>query len=148
MNDYDTALARVRAYAKKIRDGERAADQESLDRAADLAFLYEDRRWVEEEAAAGRAPKTTMFRGRPVDPAAKHRFGTWLYNRGDLGPSQTTRLLKANEWRQTYSASRGISALQLAAPGARIEYSDDAKRVIDDIVDEINQEPVRIHGIA
>lgn len=34
------------------------------------------------------------------------------------------------------------SALQLAAPGARIEYSDGARRVIDDIVSEINAEPV------
>jgi len=40
------------------------------------------------------------------------------------------------------------SALQLAAPGARIEYSDAAKRVIDDIVSEINAETDRVVGIA
>lgn len=35
------------------------------------------------------------------------------------------------------------SALQLAAPGARISYGDDAKRVIDDLVSIINAEPER-----
>jgi len=34
------------------------------------------------------------------------------------------------------------SALQLASPGARIEYSDEGRRVIDDIVSEITVEPV------
>jgi hypothetical protein len=110
-DEYQLALDRVRAYAEKIRMGERAADQESLDRAADLARIYEDKRWIAEEAAAGRAPKTETFRGRPNDPAARHRFGTWLYKHGGLGPSQTTRLLKANDWRQTYSAVGGLKTL-------------------------------------
>jgi len=110
-HDYEAALARVFEYAEKIRAGERAADQESLDRAEDLALIYEDKRWVEEEAAAGRAPKTETYRGRPNDPAARHRFGTWLHKRGGLGPSQTTKLLKVRDWRSTYSSTRGISAL-------------------------------------
>jgi hypothetical protein len=40
------------------------------------------------------------------------------------------------------------SALQLAAPGARIQYSEDAKRVIDDIVSVVSQESDRPIGIA
>jgi hypothetical protein len=111
MSAYDDALDRVRAYAQKISEGERAADRESLDRAADLAMLYEDKRWIEEEAAAGRAPKTKVHNGRPVDPAAQHRFGTWLYHKGELGPRQTTKLLKAHDWVQSYSSTRRISAL-------------------------------------
>jgi len=109
--DYETALARVRAYAEKIREGEKVADQESLDRAADLSALYADKRWMLEEAAAGRAPKTKVHNGRPVDPAARHRFGTWLYHQGGLAPRQTTRLLKAHEWVGTFSSSRQISRL-------------------------------------
>lgn len=40
------------------------------------------------------------------------------------------------------------SALQLAAPGARIAYSDAAKQVIDDLVSVINAESERLVGIA
>jgi hypothetical protein len=40
------------------------------------------------------------------------------------------------------------SALQLAAPGARIQYSEEAKRVIDDIVSVVSQESDRLVGIA
>jgi hypothetical protein len=40
------------------------------------------------------------------------------------------------------------SLLQLASPGARIEYSDATKRVIDDIVSVINAETDRVVGIA
>jgi hypothetical protein len=40
------------------------------------------------------------------------------------------------------------SALQLAAPGARISYSDEARRVIDDIVSVVNQDTERSLGIA
>lgn len=32
------------------------------------------------------------------------------------------------------------SVVQLASPGARIDYSDDARRLIDDLVSVINQE--------
>ncbi|MBO0864840.1 MAG: hypothetical protein J2P16_07205 [Mycobacterium sp.] len=35
------------------------------------------------------------------------------------------------------------SALQLAAPGARISYGEEARRVIDDLVSIINAEPDR-----
>jgi hypothetical protein len=40
------------------------------------------------------------------------------------------------------------SALQLAAPGARIQYSEEAKRVIDDIVSVVSQETDRIVGLS
>jgi len=133
--DYEKALARVRAYAEKIREGETAADQDSLDRAADLAALYEDKRWIKEEAAAGRAPKTKVHNGRPVDPAARHRFGTWLHHQGGLAPRQTTQLLKAHDWRQTYShpvrkthlTERAIRPLYALG---RKGYGDDTPKVI------------------
>lgn len=40
------------------------------------------------------------------------------------------------------------SALQLASPGARISYSDEAKRVIDDIVSVVNEDADRSLGIV
>jgi len=40
------------------------------------------------------------------------------------------------------------SALQLAAPGARISYSDEAKRVIDDIVSVVIEDTERTLSIA
>lgn len=40
------------------------------------------------------------------------------------------------------------SVLQLAAPGARISYTEEAKRVIDDIVTVVNADSERSLGIA
>lgn len=40
------------------------------------------------------------------------------------------------------------SALQLAAPGARISYTDEARRVIDDIVSVVNQDTERSLAVA
>jgi hypothetical protein len=130
---YEAALARVRAYAEKIREGERVADQESLDRAADLAALYADKRWILEEAAAGRAPKTKVHNGRPVDPAARHRFGTWLHHQGGLAPNYTSRLLKANEWAETYCAPGTKTTERAARPLyalGRKGYGDDTSKVL------------------
>jgi hypothetical protein len=101
--EYQAALDRVRVYARKIRDGEQAVDQESLDRAADLAALYEDKRWVAELEAEGKAPKTKVFRGRPVDPESRNRFASWALTHEGLGPSYTGKLLKAHQWRTNYS---------------------------------------------
>ena len=105
MTNYEEALERVRTYAQKIRDGEQAADQESLDRAADLALVYEDKRWVAELEAEGKAPKTKVFRGRPVDPGSRNRFASWVLTHEGLKPSYTGKLLKAHEWRGNYSDS-------------------------------------------
>jgi hypothetical protein len=185
MNDveYDAALERVRAYARKIRDGEQAVDQESLDRAADLAALYEDKRWIAELEAEGKAPKTIVFRGRPVDPGSKERFSKWAAEHVEFGPRYAKMLLRVKDWisrnavpiipptewairpKQDYAALGRLveetqnlnqpqkidllsSALQLASPGARIQYSDAAKRAIDDLVSVINAETDRVIGIA
>lgn len=101
---YDEALARVRDYAAKIRAGEQATDQDSLARAEDLALIYEDKRWVQELADEGKAPKTKVYRGRPVDPESRNRFASWVLTREGLGPSYTKRLLQANDWRSNYGA--------------------------------------------
>ncbi len=101
--EYDLALDRVRTYAEKIRAGERAADQESLDRAADLALIYEDKRWVAELAAEGKAPKTTVYRGRPVDPESRSRFGSWVLTHEGLSPSYAKALLQAKDWRDRFT---------------------------------------------
>lgn len=61
-------------------------------------------------------------------------FGRLIEDTQNLNQSQKIDLLS--------------SALQLAAPGARISYTDDAKRVIDDIVSVVNQDTERGLGIA
>jgi hypothetical protein len=111
MSAYDEALERVRAYAEKIRDGERTADQESLARAADLALLYEDKRWVAELAAEGKAPKTKVFRGRPVDPESRNRFASWVLTHEGLKPAYAKRLLQVHDWRQRFTATAVAKSL-------------------------------------
>ena len=116
MSDYEAALDRVRAYAQKIRDGETAADQESLDRAADLALIYEDKRWVQELADEGKAPKTKVFRGRPVDPESRNRFASWVLTHEGLSPSYTKRLLHAQDWRSNYGAPGAVNTERAIRP--------------------------------
>ena len=61
-------------------------------------------------------------------------FGRMIEDTQNLSQPQTIDLLS--------------SALLLAAPGARISYSDEAKRVIDDIVSVVNQDTERSLNIA
>jgi hypothetical protein len=114
--EYEAALIRVREYAEKIRDGERAADQESLDRAADLAVLYADKRWVQELEVEGKAPKTKVFRGRPVDPESQNRFASWVLTHEGLSPSYTKRLLHAHDWRSNYGAPGTVNTERAIRP--------------------------------
>lgn len=123
--DYEAALERVRAYAEKIRTGERAVDQESLDRAADLAVLYEDKRWVQELADEGKAPKTKIFRGRPVDPESRNRFASWVLTREGLSPSYTRALLQAKDWRDRFSDN--ALAINLTVRTQRPLYALDSR---------------------
>jgi hypothetical protein len=102
---YTAALVRVRKYAAKIRNGEETADRESLDRAADLAVLYEDKRWVKELEAEGKAPKNKVFRGRPIDPESQNRFASWVLTHEGLTPTVCKRLLHAETWRRNYGAT-------------------------------------------
>lgn len=104
-NDYSAALARLRKYAEAIRTGEQVVDQDSLARAADLALIYEDKRWVKELADEGKAPKNAVYRGRPVDPESRNRFASWVLTHEGLSPSYTKRLLRAHDWRGNYGAT-------------------------------------------
>jgi hypothetical protein len=56
-------------------------------------------------------------------------FGRLVEDTGNLNQQQKIDLLG--------------SALQLASPGARIDYSDESRRVIDDIVAVVNQDAER-----
>jgi hypothetical protein len=118
---YEQAVERVRAYAKKIQAGERAADQESLDRAADLAVIYEDKRWVEELAAEGKAPKTKVFRGRPVDPSSRERFSKWVAEHEGLSASYAKALLQAHIWRSNYRLPQSINTASAIRPMYALE---------------------------
>jgi hypothetical protein len=102
VDEYDAAVERVRGYAEKIREGERIADAESLQRAADLALIYNDKRWVKELEAEGKAPKNKVFRGRPVDPESRNRFSSWVLTHEGLAPRTTRELLQVHDWKSNY----------------------------------------------
>lgn len=92
-DEYDAALARIAAYREQLERADKQADQNSLDRARDLEFLYHKMRWVDEIPA----PKKTMNAGRPVDPRSRNRFGTWVLERTGLHPRYVSMLHKADE---------------------------------------------------
>lgn len=92
-NDYAEALTRVRDFKEQLQRADRTADQNSLDRAADLELLYQSMRWVDEIPA----PKNTIWRGRPVDPRSRNRFAGWVLQQTGLHPSRVGQLHRAHE---------------------------------------------------
>jgi hypothetical protein len=104
-SEYAQAMRRLRTYARKLRDGEQAADRDSLERAADLALIYADKRWVKDLEAEGKAPKNKVYRGRPVDPESYNRFAGWVLTHEGLSTRHTARLLKAHDWQANYPTS-------------------------------------------
>jgi hypothetical protein len=91
--EYQARIERLRGYREQLNRADQQADTGSLDRAADLAAIYADKRWVDELPA----PKRTSFRGRPVDPEGRSRFATWVKGQLDLQPRYAYYLLNANE---------------------------------------------------
>lgn len=93
MNDAEreAVLARLREFADQQREASEVADRGSLERAADVVALYEEKAWVREIDP----PKQRRNRGRPVDPESFSRFTKWL---GDHLPGRTAyRLREAHE---------------------------------------------------
>lgn len=109
--DYQAALARLREYREMVEAADRRADQASLARAADLALLYEDRRWMDELPAA--KPDVT---GK-VTPDSRNRFAKWVAEVSSvhLQTRQTTYLLGA------YDLNAQVSTVSTVVPtGERV----------------------------
>lgn len=93
--DYEATLERLRSYREQLAQANQHADAGSLERAADLAALYADKRWVAEMNE--RHPiKRWVNRGRPVDPEGRSRFATWVKEQAELHPTRSYQLLNAN----------------------------------------------------
>lgn len=112
--DHDAALDRLREFAKQQRSAGKLSDQGSLDRAADLVALYEERteggrrRWAMEIEP----PKTRVSGGRPVDPESFNRFTKWLREKAnvDLGGAHLYRLRTAHELASSFAAGERTPA--------------------------------------
>lgn len=91
-------LRRLDGFVRQQREAELEADRNSLDRAADIVALYEDRSWVAELPP----PKVLRNRGRPVDPESFSRFTKWLRERVPIGGSTAYQLRDAHELQATY----------------------------------------------
>lgn len=98
----DLALKRLRDFVDQQRGADDLADRGSLDRAADVMALYDDKQWVDELPA----PKTVRHRGRPVDPQSFSRFSKWLTQQVGLTGAHAYRLRDAHQLQANY-LSRG-----------------------------------------
>ena len=72
--DYEARIERLRAYVEQLEGADRQADTGSLQRAADLMAIYEDKRWMDDmpEPAPSRRPNTFK-----VVPDSRKQFGKW-----------------------------------------------------------------------
>jgi hypothetical protein len=112
MNEADrkAALKRLGKFADQQRDSDDLADRGSLDRAADIVALYEDRSWVKELPP----PKVARNRGRPVDPESFSRFSKWLAEQTSLTGRRAYQLRDAFELAETY-----LNQVQIKPHGER-----------------------------
>jgi hypothetical protein len=102
--EYEATLERLRSYRLQLDQADRQADQGSLDRAEDLARIFEDRRW----AAELPPPKKSHF--KPVDPYSRSRFATWVKAKLDYQPAHSYRLLNADDLRRVISPTGELTA--------------------------------------
>jgi hypothetical protein len=91
--EYQARVERLRGYREQLDRADQQADTGSLDRAADLAAIYADKRWVDEQPA----PKKTHHRGRPVEPDSLSRFAKWAKERLELEPRHCYQLYRADQ---------------------------------------------------
>jgi hypothetical protein len=100
-------IARLDAYNDQLAEASMQLDYGSLDRAADLAALYEDRAWVEELEPVAAVDAKGRSRGRPVDPASRARFNQWLREKHGwkLVAATSGRLLRVQEWMGNFDDS-------------------------------------------
>src|SRR5262245_57256001 len=94
----DATLDRLRGFVTQQRTADETADAGSLDRAADIVALYEDRSWIKDVPA----PKTRLNRGRPVDPESLSRFSKWLTAEVGLKGSTAYQLRDAHNLSSHY----------------------------------------------
>jgi len=92
-DEYQARVERLRGYREQLDRADQQADTGSLDRAADLAAIYADKRWVDELPAPGKA----SFRGRPVEPDSLSRFAKWAKERLELEPRHCYQLYRAEQ---------------------------------------------------
>jgi hypothetical protein len=102
--EYAAALARIAAYREQLERADRQADQNSLDRAADLEVIYQAMHWVDEMPA----PVHKVWRGRPVDPRSRNRFATWVLQQTGLKSTQVGQLHRAHELIGIISAAASV----------------------------------------
>lgn len=110
------ALERIRVWVDQSRTLEDEAQKATMQRAADMVALYEDKRWVKDIPE----PKNKVWRGRPVDPESFNRFSGWLLQQTGLAPGRA---------RQFDRAHRLISDLLVPVP-----IKPSAERVIRPLV--------------
>jgi hypothetical protein len=147
MNDADRSaiLDRLRGFVTQQHDADELADQNSLDRAADLMALYDERdergrrRWATEIEP----PRTRRTRGRPVDPESFSRFTRWLGERVPLRGSTAYRLRDAHDIATNYFA-RG----EIKPTGERVlrPLKWLTKNGYEDRVGEVWKEAVKLAG--
>jgi hypothetical protein len=85
--EYEAALARIRDWVDQSRTLEGETQKGTIQRAAEMVAVYEDKRWVKDIPA----PKNKVWRGRPVDPESFNRFSSWLLQQTGLSTGAARR---------------------------------------------------------
>src|SRR5215472_4273158 len=140
-------IARLDAFNDQLAEASMQLDYGSLDRAADLAALYEDKAWVQELEP----PKTHDKRGRPLNhpapPDSRRRFAQWLReHRGwKLVGSRSHQLLRAREFLLCTGSHQNFSGEQALRPLYRLQrfgLADRLPEVLDQAATAAGNRPI------
>ncbi|MPZ66203.1 MAG: hypothetical protein GEU83_12040 [Pseudonocardiaceae bacterium] len=108
--EFAAALDELAEYERRIAESDRLAQNDSLAKAEVLDRLYRDQRWVAERNAERAKTATTARGGRPVDPASRSQFSTWVRGRYKrIAPQHVYRLLDAVEITRSFLTTGEIS---------------------------------------
>lgn len=79
--EYEAALAELAEYERRIAEGDRLTQRDSLKVAETLDLLYRDDHWVAERNRTRIETAKTARGGAPVDPTSRSQFSTWVRDR-------------------------------------------------------------------
>lgn len=108
--EYETALAELAEYEKRIAQSDQLSQRDSLKVAEVLDRLYRDQRWVQERNQKRAETAKTPRGGRPVDPTSRSQFSTWVrdrYNR--FAPQTVYQFLDAYKIREGFLSRAEIT---------------------------------------
>jgi hypothetical protein len=96
--EYELILKELDQWNHCLDESERLAQDDTMEKAAQLYRLFSGPQWVAEREAEPAQSDITSKGKRPIDPASRNQFAAWVERRyRNIGKRRTYQLLDAKE---------------------------------------------------